>query len=191
METPSSICDSMHPGDWGISIDLKDAYFHLLFHPRDRKYLRFVWRNHIFQFRALPFGLAPAPWVFTKVARELCLHVRERGIRLKAYLDDGLLLASSRTLCTQQALQVLSLCRDLGFVLNEEKSDLVPAQQFQFLRRKLVLINTDNTTVACYVNKQGGGGGHAPTRYLRERNSFSSGARGRTFAYPRNMFRGK
>ncbi|KAL8584959.1 hypothetical protein ACOMHN_043595 [Nucella lapillus] len=139
-----------------------DAYFHLLFHPRDRKYLRFVWRNHIFQFRALPFGLAPAPWVFTKVARELCLHVRERGIRLKAYLDDGLLLASSRTLCTQQALQVLSLCRDLGFVLNEEKSDLVPAQQFQFLRRKLVLINTDNTTVACYVNKQGGGGGTLP-----------------------------
>ncbi|KAL8583503.1 hypothetical protein ACOMHN_056313 [Nucella lapillus] len=133
METPSSIRDSMHPGDWGISIDLKDAYFHLLIHPRDRKYLRFVWRNRIFQFRALPFGLAPALWVFTKVARELCLHVRERGIRIKAYLDDWLLLASSRTLCTQQAQQVLSLCRDLGFVLNEEKSDLVPAQQFPFL----------------------------------------------------------
>ena len=122
METPMSIRDAMHPDDWAISIDLKDAYFHLLIHQRDRKYLRFVWRNRIFQFRALPFGLAPAPWLFTKVARELCMHVREKGIRLKAYLDDWLLLASSKEQCAQQASQVLQLCHNLGSLPHNSSS---------------------------------------------------------------------
>ena len=87
METAASLRDVMHPGDWATSIDLRDVYFHLLIHPRDRKWLRFVWRDKVYQFCALPFGLAPAPWIFTKVTRELCLHVRARGIRLSVYLD--------------------------------------------------------------------------------------------------------
>ena len=76
METPSSVRDSVHRGDWATSIDLLDAYFHILIHPWDRKWLRFVWRGRVFQFRALPFGLAPAPWIFTKVVRELCVCLR-------------------------------------------------------------------------------------------------------------------
>ena len=80
METAAAVRDAMHPGDWAASIDPRDVYFHLLIHPRSRKWLRFVWRDKIFQFRALPFDLAPAPWIFTKVTRELCLHVRARGI---------------------------------------------------------------------------------------------------------------
>ena len=71
METPRSIRDAMHPNDWAVSIDLKDAYFHILVHPADRKFLRFVWKDRVFQFKALPFGLAPAPWLFTKIARGL------------------------------------------------------------------------------------------------------------------------
>ena len=133
METPASLRDAMHPGDWAASIDLRDAYFHLLIHPCDWKWLRFVWQNKVFQFRALPFGLAPAPWIFTKVTRELCLHVRARGIRLRVYLDDWLVLASSPELCSRHCQQVLRLCRSLGFSLNEEKSDLTPSQQFEFL----------------------------------------------------------
>ena len=42
VETPSSSCDAIHPDDWAISIDLRDADFHLLIHPRDRKFLQFV-----------------------------------------------------------------------------------------------------------------------------------------------------
>ena len=67
METASSIRESMQQGDWAASIDLTDAYFHLLIHKRDRKFLRFQWQGQTYQFRALPFGLSLAPWIFTMV----------------------------------------------------------------------------------------------------------------------------
>ena len=133
METASSIRDSIHPGDWATSIDLKDAYFHILIHPRDRKWLRFVWKEKVFQFRALPFGLAPAPWVFTKVTRELCIHAHEAGIRLRVYLDDWLILASSKEQCLEHTRFILDLCLKLGFQVNPGKSDLTPSQSFTYL----------------------------------------------------------
>ena len=38
METAASLWDTMHPGDWATSINLRDVYFHLLIHPHDRKW---------------------------------------------------------------------------------------------------------------------------------------------------------
>ena len=133
METASSIRDAIRPGDWAISIDLRDAYFHLLIHESDRKFLRFVWKGQVFQFRAVPFGLAPAPWLFTKITKDLCVVARRQGIRLRVYLDDWLLLAQSASLCLGHSQIVLDLCMRLGFVLNEEKSDLIPSQTFLYL----------------------------------------------------------
>ena len=61
METPESIRTSLIPGEWVSSIDLSDAYLHIPIHPHSRKYLRFCYRSQVFQFTALPFGLATAP----------------------------------------------------------------------------------------------------------------------------------
>ena len=133
METPSSIRDSIHRGDYATSVDLRDAYFHILIHPRHRKWLRFSWNGIQYQFKALPFGLAPAPWIFSKVVRELCIALRSRGIRIKVYLDDWLILASRSTTCSNHAQNVLAWCRELGFIPNYEKSELIPSQQFTFL----------------------------------------------------------
>ena len=133
METPSSVRASVHSCDWAVPMDLTDAYFHILIHPADRKFLRFVWMGQVFQYRALPFGLAPAPWLFTKITRELCRAVRGKGLRLRVYLDDWLLLAPSQDQCASQCRQVLELCSSLGFVLNREKSDLTPSQRFVYL----------------------------------------------------------
>ena len=133
METASSIRDSIRPFDWAVSIDLKDAYFHILIHKSDRKFLRFAWQGKIYLFVALPFGLAPAPWLFTRITRELCRAVRGQGIRLKVYLDDWLLLATSAAICSSQLKVVLNYCHKLGFILNQEKSDLVPSQEFLYL----------------------------------------------------------
>ena len=48
------------------SIDLSDAYFQVPIHRSSRKYLRFFHEGQVFQFRALCFGLATAPQVFTR-----------------------------------------------------------------------------------------------------------------------------
>ncbi|VDI48589.1 Hypothetical predicted protein [Mytilus galloprovincialis] len=61
-----SIRASILPGMWTTSLDLSDAYFHIPISQTYRKYLRFVWNNKVFQFKALPFGLSTAPLAFTK-----------------------------------------------------------------------------------------------------------------------------
>ena len=117
----------------------------ILIHASDRKFLRFSWRGQVYQFIAVPFGLAPAPWLFTKVTLELCRVVRGLGLRLRVYLDDWLLLATSETLCRQHLQVMLGRCQSLGFILNSEKSDLTPSQEFVYLGMKF---NTLDWTVS-------------------------------------------
>ena len=133
METPASVRLTVRPLDWATSIDLADAYFHILIHPSFRKWLRFSHRSQVYQFRALPFGLSLAPWVFTRVIRDFVAALRLQGLRLSAYLDDWLLLASSRALCHQQTQHALQLALSLGFLPNFPKSELLPSQTFTFL----------------------------------------------------------
>ncbi|XP_070173808.1 uncharacterized protein [Littorina saxatilis] len=133
METPASVRDSLRPGDWATSIDLTDAYFHILMHPADRKWLRFRWASQVYQFRALPFGLSLAPWVFTMVVRQVCALVRSRGVRLRAYLDDWLILSQSQVGCEQDTQSVLREANMFGFSINRSKSELTPCQTFTYL----------------------------------------------------------
>ncbi|XP_070188787.1 uncharacterized protein [Littorina saxatilis] len=130
METPASIRESIRPGDWATSVDLSDAYFHVLVHPKDRKWLRFRWRDKLLQFRALPFGLSLAPWAFTRIVREFCLSLRKRGIRIRAY---WLILPTSFQVCNQHTQILVREANTLGFSVNSLKSELVPSQEFTFL----------------------------------------------------------
>jgi hypothetical protein len=83
METNRSNRASILPGVWSTSLDLTDAYFHCPISAVFRKCLHFVWDNKVFQFRALPFGLAIAPLVFTKLfklSKLICTHCLSRFI---------------------------------------------------------------------------------------------------------------
>ncbi|KAJ8039201.1 Ecotropic viral integration site 5-like [Holothuria leucospilota] len=66
METLASIIPTLVEGMWAISIDLKDAYLHVPIHPLYQRFLAFRYRGVVYTFRALPFGLATAPRVFTR-----------------------------------------------------------------------------------------------------------------------------
>lgn len=133
METTASVRQAVLAGDWATSVDLQDAFFHILVHPRERKWLRFVWNGKVFQFRALPFGMALSPYVFTMVVRALAQHLRAQGIRLRCYLDDWLILAASSETCARHTQMVRAMAERLGFVLNIPKCDLVPSQRFLYL----------------------------------------------------------
>ena len=145
MESPSSFREALRPGDWVTSIDLKDAYFHVPIAPGSRKWLRFVWKGSPFQFRALPFGLSQAPWIFTTMVKELCRYVRARGVRLRVYLDDWAILSQSQEECRAHTALVLQAAEDMGFRINLAKCDLTPAQSFLFLG---MCFNTVDFTVA-------------------------------------------
>ena len=63
METPETIRTFLQIGEWVTSIDIEDAYFHILLHSESRKYMRFYIQGQFYQFKALPVGLSTAPGV--------------------------------------------------------------------------------------------------------------------------------
>ena len=56
-----------------------------------------------------------------------------RGIRIHQYLDDWLLRAPCPETCQRHTQTLLDLCRNLGWVVNMSKSELVPQQIFNFV----------------------------------------------------------
>lgn len=58
------------------TIDLKDAYFHITIVSEHCKYPRFTLGEECYQFKALPFGIASAPCVFTKFMVAIISHTR-------------------------------------------------------------------------------------------------------------------
>ena len=133
METVASVLLSVREGDFLASLDLKDAYFQIPIHGSSRKLLSFMSEGTVYQFKALCFGLSTAPQVFTRVFAAVSAWAHSRGIRLLRYLDDWLVLSSSEKKAKESIRELLSLCRTLGIVINEKKSDLVPSQSAKYL----------------------------------------------------------
>ena len=71
--------------------------------------------------------------VFTRAFAAVSAWAHARGIRLFRYLDDWLVLSSSEKKAKESIRELLSVCRTLGIVINEKKSDLVPSQSAKYL----------------------------------------------------------
>ena len=133
MESIHMLKDLLRKDDYLVKVDLKDAYLTVPIWEKHQKYLRFLWRDSLLEFACLPFGLASAPRVFTKLLKPVLSVLRQRGIRLIAYLDDFLIMAESKQLALQHAATTLNILEGLGFVTNYQKSLLIPSQQIEFL----------------------------------------------------------
>lgn len=79
MLTACQVIQSIRPVDWGTTVDLKDAYFHIAILPKHRQFLRFAYEGKTYKYRVLPFGLSLAPRMFTK-----CLESAENQARLSS-----------------------------------------------------------------------------------------------------------
>ena len=133
METVRTVLAAIHKDDWMTSVDLKDAYFQIPIHRESRRYLRFIWKGQLYQFRVLCFGLSTAPQVFTRMMAPISAALHQRGVRLLRYLDDWLVLAASEQEALQSTQVLLDLCSRLGVMINWEKSALTPTQTKIFL----------------------------------------------------------
>ena len=122
METTVSVHEVIRVGDFATSVDLTDAYFHVLIHPGVQKWLCFVWISRVCQFRALPFGCLKLHWFSHRSHELLSLDACCWGICLWAYLSGCLVQAESQTLCLKHSNKLICLTLELGFTPKWAKS---------------------------------------------------------------------
>ena len=120
-------------GDWMIKIDLKDAYFTVPVSNQHQPLLRFMHGGLRYQFSCLPFGLGPAPRLFTKLLKPVVALLRRLGLRLIIYLDDIIVFNQTQEGIVRDRDSTLWLLQHLGFVINWKKSVLHPAQSMEYL----------------------------------------------------------
>jgi ribonuclease HI len=133
MESVSSVRTVLRRADWLTSIDLEDAYLHVPLTRRAARHLAFRALGRVYRFRAMIFGLASAPSVFTMLMKPVMRHLHLQGVRAIAYLDDILIAARSWDEAVRSTLLTVQTLQRLGFSINSQKSELTPTQSLTYL----------------------------------------------------------
>ena len=119
-------------GDYFVTADIKDGFFHVPIAKEDRDYLGFYYKGFYYRWKVLPFGLSCSPFYFNKVLRPVITYLRSVGLRVTVFVDD-FLLAFDFACATDHIDQFIHTLTDLGFVINFEKSQLVPSQTVKYI----------------------------------------------------------
>ena len=133
MEIIQSVLLSVRQGDWMASITLMEAYLQVPVPPASRHFLRFMFRDTVYHFKALCFGLSPAPQVFPWVMALISAILLSLGVCMRRYLNDCLVQSPSQGSLLGDLQTVLQLCHELGVVVNPQQSNLVPSQVVLYL----------------------------------------------------------
>ncbi|KAK2557513.1 Pol polyprotein [Acropora cervicornis] len=114
------------------SIDLTDACYTVPVALEHRKYLRFFWRNRLFQYTCLPNGLASAPRYFTKLLKPVYSTLRSQGYLNVGYIDDSYLQGDSKTECRNSV--------NMKVFLTAEKREKIILVCQQLLKKSVISI---------------------------------------------------
>ena len=115
-------------------IDLSNAFWHISVHKNYRRYLAFSFDNVKYVWKAMPFGLRIAPYLFCKLMQPVINHLRTKfNIYIFYYLDDILILAPSKEIAIQHCKIVLEVLGKAGLKVNRDKSMLNPSDEITFL----------------------------------------------------------
>ena len=123
----------LRKGDYMKSTDQKDTYVSVPIQKSSQTFLRFIWGTKHYTFLGVPFGLSTAPRIFIKLLKPVAAFLRKQGYRIIIYLDDFLLLASSKAEALRLTQMSLSLLQSLVFLINWTKSTLSPVQSVTYL----------------------------------------------------------
>ena len=127
------LADLAERGDYAVSYDLTSGYYHVALHPSSRTFVGFAWKGVYYVYNCLPFGLSTAPWVFSKIMRELVMLWRRNGIRVLPYLDDFLFLEQGEQACLLLSKRVERDFSSAGLLINLDKCSRTPSQQIRHL----------------------------------------------------------
>ena len=133
MDSLQSALQLISPNCFMTSVDLKDAYYSVAIANEDRIYLRFWWHDILYQFNALPNGLALAPRKFTKLLKPVFAKLRAQGYASTSFIDDSLQVSKTYEKSLDNVLATTELFMQLGFVVHPEKSVFKPSQRITYL----------------------------------------------------------
>lgn len=150
MDTLSTIKKLVQKECFMASLDLKDAYFSVPVCREDRKFLRFIWREKLYQFTCLPNGLSSCPRIFTKLLKPPMATLHKLGHISSNYLDDLFLTGKTYKDCVKNVIDTMILFDDLGFTIHPEKSIIKPTQTLVALG---FLLNSVTMTVRLTSDK--------------------------------------
>ena len=149
MEGVKEVAELIQPQDFGMLVDLKDAYLTLGLHPSHRKYCRFRCPQSKvrYQWKTVSFGTSEAPKLCTKIIRPLIKILKSLGIRCIIYIDDLLLLDQDPVrLGKAMAIAMDLLQKQVGLQLKLSKGNLLPSQLFTCLG-----IIWDTNKMTCHI----------------------------------------
>ena len=129
---------------------MKGAYLTIHVHLSYQKFLRFAWKGRVFQFNCLAFGLAQAPRFFAKILKVVAAYLKKHGMRVIIYLDDILIMNSSKDVASADVEKAIDLLQHLGFLMNFDKLILDPVQVMEYLS---LLIYSNYLSFALPKNK--------------------------------------
>jgi len=117
--------------------DLKGAYHHIEIFQEHRQYLGFSWvykgKSRYFVFNVLPFGIASAGHIFTKLLKEVVKYWRNQGLKIIMYLDDGLGGASDFDSAEKDSFYIKNSLSEFGFLIAEERCMWLPEQNLTWI----------------------------------------------------------
>jgi hypothetical protein len=97
------------------------------------EYMSFEWGGKVYYFRMMPFGLAPACWVFTKIIRVLVDYWRAKGLACMSYIDDGIGGAQGREKALGYRNLVIETLVDAGWYIDWVKSNWELSLEAEFI----------------------------------------------------------
>ena len=123
----------LRKGMFGAKIDLKDAYFHLPLEERLRPYVTLKVGDLFYQFQSACFGLNTLPQQWMSIMGVFSKKWRKKGIMVYIYLDDILVLNTTKKGVEKDLALILKDLSQSGMLINEKKCVLEPSQCIQHL----------------------------------------------------------
>ena len=134
MEGIATLRQMILPKDFLMKTDLTKAYHTIPIAPDQRHLLAIITEDgRILQHKGTPFGPGPIPRQFTKLLKACLEPLRKLGIRLIIYIDDILTMGRSQTEVLHHTAILRHHLRNLGFLINYQKSSTSPSQSIDFL----------------------------------------------------------
>ncbi|KAA6355941.1 MAG: putative reverse transcriptase, partial [Streblomastix strix] len=120
--------------DYAVTLGIHSAFSHVPVDQELTPYLAFSFMEETYAYIAMPFSIKHAPKTFHKLMRPIISYIGTNfNQRSVVYCDDLLLFDQDQTILKAKSAQVLLFLRNLGWIINENKSNLEPGQTFKFL----------------------------------------------------------